>query len=179
MPARAEDSVEYIDAQGTTVTLASNQVKALTNTTGSATAIEWNSGFYVVRGNVTISSATEMTDTTGTRGLIQFSEQVVNLILCDGATLTVQDNREGSSCAMEGKELNIFAQTKEGTGRLIVKGDTAIKCMILHVYGGAATFEGSGGNGCYLNDGTGSSVTIDGGNVTFTNNSSNATICGP
>ena len=138
----------------------------------AATTTEWGASgttsWYVVNDTVEITSSITVSGT-------------VNLILCDGASLTASAGVNAS-----GATLNIYGQSA-GTGALIANaangsdgdddsnggaGSTAITCGTLSVNGAAVT--ATGGNGGYgFNGGNGGSgisgnVTVNGGTVTAT-----------
>ncbi len=141
----------------------------------------WNSGWYVVSGDVTINELVELSGT-------------VRLILCDGASLTVT---EGISATAEGSKLIIYpgvmdsgaktAPSIEGSGALHanasypnepgIGGDETLELEIhggvieaTGGFGAAGIGGGYGGNGC--------TVTIYGGSVTATGGSKAAGIGG-
>ncbi len=141
----------------------------------------WNSGWYVVSGDVTINELVELSGT-------------VRLILCDGASLTVT---EGISATAEGSKLIIYpgvmdsgaktAPSIEGSGALHanasypnepgIGGDETLEIEIhggvieaTGGFGAAGIGGGYGGNGC--------TVTIYGGSVTATGGSKAAGIGG-
>lgn len=144
----------------------------------NSTTTNWTSGWYVVNGNVTISS-------------VITAKQWVNLILCDGATLTAEKGIRICGDASDGyptNELNIYAQT-QGTGKLIATGSDSAgagigggyfdgrtiknRCGDINIHGGIITATGakfggsgigSGGEGD-ARDG-GGCVTIFDGNIT-------------
>ena len=92
----ANDAVTYIDMDGNQQT-----VTEYTEVTESMTADEygriyWSSGTYVVKNSVTLDCC------------IRYSGKVIDLIVCDGATLTVNGNNDG---AFDGNTLNIYAQS--------------------------------------------------------------------
>ncbi len=141
----------------------------------------WNSGWYVVSGDVTINELVEFSGT-------------VRLILCDGASLTVT---EGIWATAEGSKLIIYpgvmdsgakaAPTIEGSGALHanasypsepgIGGDETLE---LEIHGGV--IEATGGNGAAGIGGgygrNGCTVTIYGGSVTATGGSNGAAIGG-
>ena len=141
----------------------------------------WNSGWYVVSGDVTINELVEFSGT-------------VRLILCDGASLTVT---EGIWATAEGSKLIIYpgvmdsgakaAPTIEGSGALHanasypsepgIGGDETLE---LEIHGGV--IEATGGNGAAGIGGgygrSGCTVTIYGGSVTATGGSNGAGIGG-
>ena len=144
--------VAYIDADG-------NQQRCIdyTEVTSDMTAdksgkINWESGTYVVKSDVTLS------------GCIRFIGEVINLIVCDGKTLTVN----GSKGAFDGSTLNIYAQST-GTGAVNVKKYTS--CNHLNIAGGMVTLDADGDSyGLYINSADGSGLTVNGGDVTILNN---------
>ena len=142
--------VAYIDADG-------NQQRCIdyTEVTSDMTADKygkWESGTYVVKSDVTLS------------GCIKFIGEVINLIVCDGKTLTVN----GSKGAFDGSTLNIYAQST-GTGAVNVKKHTS--CNHLNIAGGMVTLDADGDSyGLYINSADGSGLTVNGGDVTILNN---------
>ena len=98
------DDVNYIEFTWTedTSMLISEEKTAENPTQVTNSTTTWDEGWYYVSGDVTISSITGIT-VSGT----------VNLILCDGATLTA----EGGINVSGNQTLNIYAQS-EGTGTL-------------------------------------------------------------
>ncbi len=150
--------VAYIDADG-------NQQRCIdyTEVTSDMTADKygkWESGTYVVKSDVTLS------------GCIKFIGEVINLIVCDGKTLTVN----GSKGAFDGSTLNIYAQST-GTGAVNVKKHTS--CNHLNIAGGMVTLDADGDSyGLYINSAGGSGLTVNGGDVTILNNNgSQGAIC--
>ena len=83
------DGISYLDATGT-------QQSCTTYTTVESSSTSWNSGWCVVNSNTTISDRITVSGT-------------VNLILCDGATLTASKGITVGSDAT----LNIYAQTDD------------------------------------------------------------------
>lgn len=96
--------VYYIDASGA-------EVPCMTYTvvTGSNSDVTWSAGWYVVNDNVTIN------------GKVNRPSGDVNLILCDGKTLTVNTSDTGIDC--DWRKLTIYAQSG-GTGKLVVTSET-------------------------------------------------------
>lgn len=91
----------------------------------SAAAVTWSEGTYVVEDDVTI-----------TGGIIL--EGDVNLILCDGAELTVNGTIDGHA---NSKSLNIYGQA-ESTGKLTIDGDAGSYNIVvddLQIHGGDIT----------------------------------------
>ena len=107
----------------------------------------WSNGWYVVNSNVTFDYYP--ITVTGT----------VNLILCDGCTLTANNGINVS----EGNSLSIYSQTN-GTGEIVTHNDK-------YWYNYAAGIGGSEG-------GNGGTVTIHGGKITATGNQGGAGIGG-
>ena len=100
MTAWANDAVTYIDMDGKTKTV-TEYTEVTTDMTADGNGdIKWSSGTYVVKSSVTLD------------GCIRYRGEVINLILCDGATLTVNGSSNG---AFDGNTLNIYAQSN-GTG---------------------------------------------------------------
>ena len=102
------DDVNYIEFTWSedTSMLISEEKTAENPTQVTDSTTTWDEGWYYVSGDVTISSITGIT-VSGT----------VNLILCDGATLTA----EGGINVSGAQTLNIYAQS-EGTGTLEATG---------------------------------------------------------
>ena len=83
------DGISYLDATGT-------QQSCTTYTTVESSSTSWNSGWYVVSSSTTIADRITVSGT-------------VNLILCDGATLTASKGITVGSSAT----FNIYAQTND------------------------------------------------------------------
>lgn len=137
----------YIDENGESKTLDATVLTASTATPLAA-------GWYIVKGNVTFN---KMINCTGD----------INLILADGAHLTINNSSE---CLYVQDSLNIYRQSG-GTGILTVAstGNHGIYAKVnVNIYGGNihATGGSSDGSGIYA----GSSVTIAGGTVNTTGN---------
>ena len=111
------ETVSYIERSrdGSKVVSTSKTVNA-TVVESTDSSMEWREGWFVVKSNVTIDGRIDINKT-------------VNLILCDGATLTVKGGIDVSKMRKEDLSdnlqhlaytdtLNIYAQT-EGTGALI------------------------------------------------------------
>ena len=147
----------YNTGTNTFETLTANSCTAVTSSTttmGAANTEKW----YVVSSNVTVSSSITVNGT-------------VHLILCDGATLTVN----GGIAVTAGDALYIYSQSS-GTGQLIanatglngfagIGGGSSVGNITIH--GGNITATGgewSAGIGGGTNGG-GGSITIYGGNV--------------
>ncbi len=140
-------------------------------TNSSATWYDLSSGWYIARGNVTLSKKTTLRITGD-----------VHLILCDGAKLTAGDGvyiKKGSS-------LSIYGQSK-GTGKLIAKpssgpgigGMADTVAGSLYIHGGVIDAKG-GTNAAGIGGGNHSSgyenIVIYDGNVTAQGGSSGAGI---
>ena len=151
----ANDAVTYIDMNGVTQT-----VTDYTEVTSAMTAdangnINWTSGTYVVKTSVTLS------------GSISFTSNVINLIVCDGKTLTVNGNSDG---AFSGNTLNIYAQSN-GTGMGAINANRHTSCSHLNIAGGTVTLDAGGDSyGLYIYSGDDSGLTVNGGDVTILNN---------
>lgn len=159
-----DDSVTYIGADGTLQTI--TDYTSVGSYDGNIIR-NWRAENYVVRGNVTI-------DVSG-KSAVKF-QGTVNLILCDGAHLTVNSTNSSAFTGI-GKELNIFAQsTGSSKGKLTATGVSGIRCGSLNVYGGEVTFEGTS-YGLHLdgnNDSDG--LTVNGGDVRIVNNTDDQTV---
>ena len=157
MTAWANDAVTYIDMNGVTQT-----VTDYTEVTSAMTAdangnINWTSGTYVVKTSVTLS------------GSISFTSNVINLIVCDGKTLTVNGN-SNSDGAFSGNTLNIYAQSN-GTGMGAINANRHTSCSHLNIAGGTVTLDAGGDSyGLYIYSGSDSGLTVNGGDVTILNN---------
>ena len=94
------DGISYLDATGT-------QQSCTTYTTVESSSTSWNSGWYVVSSSTTIADRITVSGT-------------VNLILCDGATLTASKGITVGSSAT----FNIYAQTNDEAtmGALVADG---------------------------------------------------------
>ena len=137
----AQTSVSYQKAtvNGTTVEFTDASCSDYTVVTDQTTT--WSAGWYVVNSDVTIDSA------------INFSGDV-NLILCDVATLTVDDGIKKSQDNTNAN-LTIYGQS-EGTGALNVTSDST-----------------SAINNSYDYDQYGGNITINGGKITASATGSN------
>lgn len=151
------DAVTYIDMNGVTQT-----VTDYTEVTSAMTAdangnINWTSGTYVVKTSVTLS------------GSISFTSNVIDLIVCDGKTLTVNGN-SNSDGAFSGNTLNIYAQSN-GTGMGAINANRHTSCSHLNIAGGTVTLDAGGDSyGLYIYSGSDSGLTVNGGDVTILNN---------
>ena len=153
MTAWANDAVTYIDMDGNQQT-----VTEYTEVTESMTADErgdiiWVSGTYVVKNSVTLD------------GCIRYSGKVINLIVCDGATLTV--NGTTTNGAFLGDVLNIYAQSN-GTGMGVVDAKKQTICFNLNIAGGKVKLDAGGaGYGLFIHNGVNYGLTVNGGDVTI------------
>ena len=148
----AQEPVRYIDMNGKTQTATS-----YTEVTGGG---YWSGGTYVVRNDVTINSQIRCS-----------YPEVIDLILCDGATLTVNSDKNFNM-----NVLNIYSQsTGTNMGRLNVNGRTY--CIGLNIAGDKVTLNGGSDYALYLGSGTDTpGLTVNGGDVTIHSNSEN---CNP
>jgi hypothetical protein len=144
--------VSYIDMDGKTQT-----VTTYTEVTNGM-SLRWNEGTYVVK------TSTELS------GSIRFDGKVVDLILCDGATLTV--NADGS---FDGSRLNIYSQST-GARMGVLNANGRLYCISLNIAGGKVTINGGSSYGLYFYGGDNSGLTVNGGDVSICNNSDNPTI---
>ena len=136
-----------------------------TKVEASSEVVTWNSGWYVVNGDVTISARVDIVGE-------------VNLILADGATLTTTACINTNSAT-----LNIYGQTL-GTGTLNANGANGTAAIggrsrkdggTLTIHGGFINATGSdyrsagaSGIGGGFGGGNGGTITINGGTVTAT-----------
>ena len=160
MTAWANDAVTYIDMDGNqqTVTEYTEVTESMTMTAGADEyrRIWWSSGTYVVKSSVTLN------------GCIRNSGEVIDLIVCDGATLTVTGNDDGS---FDGSTLNIYAQSN-GTGMGVVDAKKQTNCFNLNIAGGKVTLDAGGaGYGLFIHDGVNYGLTMNGGDVTIKSHS--------
>ena len=154
MTAWANDAVTYIDMDGNqqTVTEYTEVTESMTANADEYGRIYWSSGTYVVKNSVTLDCC------------IRYSGKVIDLIVCDGATLTVTGNDDG---AFNGSTLNIYAQSN-GTGMGVVDAKKQTNCSNLNIAGGKVKLDGGGaGYGLYIPDGVNSGLTVNGGDVTI------------
>ena len=165
-PALAADAVSYVEYSwdGTSLSSATNSVTEYTEVT-SETAT-WTGGWYVVKGDVTISGGVSVSGD-------------VHLILTDGNSLTVT----GDVSFESGNSLTVYGQA-QGTGALTVTGGMANGSVghnstggnggSVTVHGGTVevtgdmAIGGTGGNErkTGYDSGSGGSVTVNGGTVT-------------
>ena len=168
------DPVKYIDADGKVQTCTDYEEVA------SATTAFNNGKWYVVKGDVTVSSTIYVSGTA-------------HLILCDGASLTVNGSSDKAGIQVSsGDTLKIYGQSK-GSGKLEANGGNYgagiggskypdSKAGIVEINGGVVKANGGnkgagiGGGGDGLGDG--GTVVINGGEVTATGGSDGAGIGG-
>ena len=158
MTAWANDAVTYIDMDGNqqTVTEYTEVTESMTAGADEYRRIWWSSGTYVVKSSVTLN------------GCIRNSGEVIDLIVCDGATLTVTGNDDGS---FDGSTLNIYAQSN-GTGMGVVDAKKQTNCFNLNIAGGKVTLDAGGaGYGLFIHDGVNYGLTMNGGDVTIKSHS--------
>ena len=153
--------VRYLDGNGTLTTLNENAT-AVTSTTTS-----WSNGWFVVYDNVTIADRISVSGT-------------VNLILCNGATLTASKG----ITVISNNTLNIYAQTNDEAtmGALVAdatsetgcagiggESNSHPNCGTIVINGGKITANGNeagiGGGGYQSTNGN---ITINGGIVSAT-----------
>ena len=105
-------------------------------------------GWYAVYGDVSLTK-------------LKFLDKTVNLILLDGAKLTIETTTQTDGIEV-GKPMNIYGQSG-GTGRLVINaGNAGIWCSKdLSIYGGTVTSTGRASNGIQANG----NLTIAGGTV--------------
>ena len=153
MTAWANDAVTYIDMDGNQQTVTEYTEVNESMTAGERGDIIWVSGTYVVKSSVTLD------------GCIRYSGKVINLIVCDGATLTV--NGTTTNGAFLGDVLNIYAQSN-GTGMGVVDAKKHTSCYNLNIAGGKVKLDGGGSAyGLYIPDGVNYGLTMNGGDVTI------------
>ena len=143
-PAAALDPVSYMAWNGTTLVEKTGDDACTDYTVVTADTATFEDGkWYVVSNSVTVSSRITVTGT-------------VNLILCDGATLTASKGITVNS----GNTINIYAQIG-GTGELNAGSDLNVASI-----GGGARYQSSG------------TVNIHGGKITATGGSNASGIGG-
>ena len=149
--------ISYIDADGNPQSHACTPI--VSGTTGYQT-FGRTDGWYVVNGDVTISD---------TRG-IKFLDQQVNIILCDGATLTSNANgKDNIGLNAQNGSLAIYGQSL-GTGSIVATASDypAISSKTsINLNGGIISGITNSGIAAITNDSSGS-ITIRRGNVTAT-----------
>ena len=176
LAAEGDVSYSYYDADSETWQTGTKAVGDYTSVTSADTS--WSDGWYVVSGEVTISSRVAVSGD-------------VHLILEDGCTLTADAGIQ----VHDTNALTIYGQT-EGTGKLIanvtVAGNAAIGGNYyvtagisggnITIHGGtieATSTNGAGiGGGYGSTGGSGGNITINGGTVTATGNQMGAGIGG-
>ncbi len=141
------DAVNYIDADGNQESC--TRYTVLESSEGN---VEISSQWVVVKGNVTIN------------GKLSLTSGWCNLILCDGATLTINSTNHTGIDATSGT-LNIYGQSA-GTGTLNVTSESwqAINVASITINGGNITAQSNSGIAISGTNG----VTINGGNVSAT-----------
>ena len=160
LTAYADSEVKYLDASGTEQSITDYTVVDSSTTT-------FRQGWYVVNSDVEINQTVTI-------------NADVNLILCDGAKLTVTGSKSGIS-VLRGS-LTIYAQsTSDNMGQLEVTSTGTVGIRMqknLTINGGK--IEAQGSQGIFSQD---ADITINGGNVTadggiFFNTGNNLTITG-
>lgn len=141
------DAVSFINADGNQESC--TRYIVLESSEGN---VEISSQWVVVKGNVTINGTLNLTNTG------------CNLILCDGATLTI-NNTNNTGINATSSTLNIYGQSA-GTGTLNVTSELweGINAASITISGGNITAQS---NSSIAIDGT-NGATIDGGNVSAT-----------
>ncbi|MBR5337676.1 MAG: leucine-rich repeat protein [Lachnospiraceae bacterium] len=132
--AEGDSSVSYIDASGATKSRTEYTVLSGSTETGTTLLEE---GWYVVPANTTVSYAGELMIPGG---------NTVNLILCDGATLSLDRDTgtciSGYSKSKSGTTLNIYGQSRgNSAGKLVATSAGNITMLVenLTVNGGELT----------------------------------------
>ena len=168
----AIDNVPYIDANGQPKT--ANDVTEITNATSQDW---WSEGWYVVKGS----------DVTLSKGA--FCDRAVNLILADGAKLTVTgEDGPGIDVSDQYHSLTIYGQANQ-SGQLIANGDNNAagigggkdhRGYNITINGGTVIANG-GDDGAGIGGGRsnyGINITINGGKVIATGGGGGAGIGG-
>ena len=151
----ANDAVTYIDMDGKTQTVTGYTEVTSDMTTNNNGYFIWYSGWYVVKSDVTLN------------GRITFARETIHLIVCDGATLTVNGD---DYYAFYGQTLNIYAQST-GTGMGAINAKEKTDCNNLNIAGGTVTLEPNK-KALGLEIEKDGDVTINGGDVTILNHTS-------
>ena len=168
----ANSSIDYLDGNGVSHTLAANAYTALDSVTMPTTL---TSGWYVVDSNLTYNAAAGRITVSGD----------VNLVIADGCLFAVQKGIAVNS----GNSLTIYGQSG-GTGTLSVAnaqnncaaigGDSGYSCGTVTINGGiinaTAYTNGAGIGGG--SGGTGGNITINRGTVTANSGTAAAGIGG-
>ena len=168
----ANSSIDYLDGNGVSHTLAANAYTALDSVTMPTTL---TSGWYVVDSNLTYNAAAGRITVSGD----------VNLVIADGCLFSVQKGIAVNS----GNSLTIYGQSG-GTGTLSVAnaqnncaaigGDSGYSCGTVTINGGiinaTAYTNGAGIGGG--SGGTGGNITINRGTVTANSGTAAAGIGG-
>ena len=119
----------YLDENGETRTLADYTV-VTDETTDWEYDYDHASGWYVVTDDVTINKPVSICN-----------DNEINLLLCDGMTLTINDEQGGMAalCGEGNNNLHIYGQAR-GTGKLRVtsegRWESGISLSNLYLYGG-------------------------------------------
>ena len=176
LPVFAADAVSYVDYTWNEETgVLSSETKSVTEyteVTGSTTSM--SNGWYVVNGEITISSRITVTGT-------------VHLILVDGAHLTASSG----ITVNEGNSLYIYAQSSDEStmGKLTAASSTDDATIgglyknhagIIEINGGNINTSMTGSGACIGSSWAcgGYHITINGGKVTATNSSGNGAAIG-
>lgn len=142
--ADTSESVEYVDASG-------NPMDPENCTILTANSTRLASGWYAVNGNVEIPGRVKLDDNAS-----------VDIILCDGATLTLPNGIE----VLKGAKLRIYGQA-DGTGKLVAANGTTYDDTNNAAIGGAFSRLDINGD-----------IVINGGKVEATTNGLGAAIGG-
>ncbi len=147
--------VSYIDADGTEQSHVCTPIVAGTTRYGNSANAE---GWYVVNSDVTFDYS----------GTIKFLDQQVNIILCDGVTLTNKSLSNVPTISVENGSLIIYGQSL-GTGSIMATNDSDYSYAIqaksgIAINGGVLIATAQGSIGIYSSDK--SNITIRRGSVT-------------
>ena len=148
--------VSYIDADGTEQSHVCTPIVAGTTRYGNSANAE---GWYVVNSDVTFDYS----------GTIKFLDQQVNIILCDGVTLTNKSLSNVPTISVENGSLIIYGQSL-GTGSIMATNDSDYSYAIqaksgIDINGGVLIATAQGSVGIY-SSGNNSNITIRRGSVT-------------
>lgn len=148
-------AIPYIDADGTTKYKASKDLTFITTSKRTYGNTANSEGWYCVNSNV------DFTD------IVTFNDQQVNIILCDGATMSCEKylNLSYSVIAVNNGSLAIYGQT-HGTGTLSLNctagGSAIFANSNIDINGGTINASSSDGIGIKANN----AITIRRGNIT-------------
>lgn len=146
-------AIPYIDADGTTKYKASKDLTFITTSTQNYGNAANTEGWYCVNSDVDFIST------------VTFKDQQVNIILCDGATMSGEAGGSNRALNVENGSLTIYGQSLS-TGTLTVSSNMgrAINASTnIDINGGIINAKSANSNGIYATNGN---ITIRRGNIT-------------